>query len=299
MIRRPPRSPLFPSPPLSRSGGAPPRPRPPAPRRAATPPRRSADRGRGPASLPLQASRAFGERATQQRTVRHAGPQRHPVDARLDQLARALLQVPRGGDAPPPPSRPRTGADQDAPAVAVARRGERQDGGGLDGERRLGGRAPEVARARLVDDEEQGDLALFMEGLHEGVSHARRHVPIDGAEIVALLVGADLGELDPLAAKHGAVFAREQRVDEGAGAQLDPLDLAQHLGSDAAPAGVQRRRLRAPAVSAVVPHGTPTASRILAITRSASMSSASASKVRSTRCRNTSKAIALTSSGTT
>src|SRR2546422_5732133 len=56
-------------------------------------------------------------------------------------------------------------------------------------------------------------------------------------------------------------------------------------------------RRATPALLPLVRHGTPTASRIRAITRSASMSSASASKVSSTRCRNTSKAIAFTSSG--
>src|SRR5207249_8806395 len=123
------------------------------------------------------------------------------------------------------------------------------------------------------------------------MTHARRHIPINGAEVVPLLVGAHLGELDALTAEDRAVFAGEERVDEGPGAELDPLDLAQHLGGDGAPAGAHRRHRATATVLARVRHGTPTASRIRAITRSASISSASASNVSSTRCRSTSRAI--------
>src|SRR5437667_211747 len=106
--------------------------------------------------------------------------------------------------------------------------------------------------------------------------HPRRHVPVDRAEVVPLLVLAHFGELDALAAEDRAVFAGEQRIDEIPGAELDPLDLPQHLGGDGAPAGAHRGRRATPALLSFVRHGTPTASRIRAITRSASMSSASA-----------------------
>src|SRR2546426_11618421 len=96
-----------------------------------------------------------------------------------------------------------------------------------------------------------------------------------------------------------AVFAGEERVDERAGAELDPLDLLEDLGSDRAPVRLDRRFGCVPTLLPVVRHGTPTASRILATMRSESISSASASKVSSTRCRSTSHAIAFTSSGTT
>src|SRR5438309_9865552 len=115
--------------------------------------------------------------------------------------------------------------------------------------------------------------------------HPRRHVPVDRAEVVALLVFADFGELDALPAEHRAVFAAEQRVVEAAGAGLAALDLAQHLRGDGAPAPAQRGVLAAAAVDPLVLHGAATASRIFAMSRSESMSSASASNVSSTRCR--------------
>src|SRR2546425_1896733 len=131
------------------------------------------------------------------------------------------------------------------------------------------------------------------------MAHSRRHVPVNRPEVVSLLVLAHLRELDALSTEHRSVFAREERADQGAGAELDALDLAEHFGRDETPAGAERRCLGTPTILAFVPHGTPTASRIFPMTRSESMSSASASKVRSTRCRSTSKAMAFTSSGTT
>src|SRR5690349_21227521 len=115
------------------------------------------------------------------------------------------------------------------------------------------------------------------------MSHPCGHIPVDGAEVVALLILAHLRELDPLPAEHRSVVAGEEGVHQAAGTQLDSLDLPQHFGGDRAPAGAHRGGVSAPALLALIGHGTPTASRILAMTRSESMSSASASKVRSTR----------------
>src|SRR5574341_895626 len=109
------------------------------------------------------------------------------------------------------------------------------------------------------------------------MAHPGGDVPVDGPEVVALLIGADFGELESLAPKHRAVLAAEQGIHQRAGAELDAFDLAQHL-----------RR-----------HGTSTASSTRAITSSASRSSACASNDSSTRCRRTSGATAFTSSGTT
>src|SRR2546430_17611081 len=133
----------------------------------------------------------------------------------------------------------------------------------------------------------------------ERVAHPRRHVPVDRAEVVPLLVLAHLGELDALPPEHRPVFPCEEGADQGTGAQLDALDLPEHFWGDQTPAGAERGGLGTSTILAFVRHGTPTASRILPMTRSESMSSASASKVRSTRCRSTSKAMAFTSSGTT
>src|SRR5213592_1256080 len=188
---------------------------------------------------------------------------------------------------------------QGAQAVVVARRRQCQHGRDLHREARLGVGAPELARAGLVHHEEQRVLALLVVRLHERVAHARRHVPVDRAEVVSLLVLAYLREFDALSTEHRAVFAREERADQGTRAELDALDLPEHFGSDETPAGAKRGALATSTILAFVLHGTPTASRIFPMTRSESMSSASASKVRSTRWRSTSKAMAFTSSGTT
>jgi len=189
--------------------------------------------------------------------------------------------------------------DEGSHAVVVPCGGERQHGGDFDGEAGLGVGTAELQRAGLIDHEQQRHLPLLVVGLHEGMPHPGRDVPVDRAEVVALLVGPDLRELDSLPAEHRPVLARQQRVDEPAGAQLDPLHLPERFGGHDQPASAAPRRTGPPTIFSRVGHGTPTASRILAMTRSESMSSASASNVRSTRWRSTSKAIALTSSGTT
>src|SRR5207247_8735465 len=111
--------------------------------------------------------------------------------------------------------------------------------------------------------------------------------------------GPDILELDASAAEDCAVIAGEEGVDESARAELDPLYLLEDPGGDRAPVRLDRRFGSVPTLLSVVRHGTPTASRILTTMRSASIASASASNVSSTRCRSTSPAIAFTSSGTT
>ena len=140
-----------------------------------------------------------------------------------------------------------------------------------------------MQRTRLVHDEEECELALFHERLDEGMAHPRGDVPIDCPEVVALLVGADLGELDTLAPKDGAVLAREQCIDQAAGAELDPLHMPKHFRRDGPPAHPVGGSPAPPPLLAVECHGTPTASRIFAMTWSAFISSASASNVSSTR----------------
>ena len=137
------------------------------------------------------------------------------------------------------------GEEQRADAIVVARGGQGQHRGNFDREPGLGVGPAEIERPRLVDDQQEGELPLFHECLDEGMAHAGRDIPVDRAEIVALLVGAHFRELDPLPAKDGAVFAREQRVDEAASPELDPLDLLEDVPGD---------------------HGTPTASRMRPIT---------------------------------
>ncbi len=191
------------------------------------------------------------------------------------------------------------GEEQRADAIVVARRRERQHGGDLHGEARFGVGTAEMQRPGLIHDEKDRELAFLHERLHERMAHPGRDVPVDGAKVVAVLILAHFRELDALAAEDGAILTGEERVDEIARPELDPLHVLQDFGSDCPPARAHRRRHGAAALSSRVRHGTPTASRILEMTRSVSTSSASASNVRSTRCRSTSGAIALTSSGTT
>ena len=61
----------------------------------------------------------------------------------------------------------------------------------------------EALARREVDHEHHGHLALFDEHLHEGVVHARRHVPVDRAHVVARLVLAHLAEREPLPLEDG------------------------------------------------------------------------------------------------
>src|SRR3989442_14318143 len=72
--------------------------------------------------------------------------------------------------------------------------------------------------------------------------HPGRDVPVDRAEVIPLLVGPHLRELDALAAEHGAIVPGEEGVDESPGAELDPLDLPEDLGSDCPAARPDRGR---------------------------------------------------------
>ena len=135
-----------------------------------------------------------------------AGSERHEVADDAERVAAAL----RG----PHHVFRNVGEEQRSDAVVVSGGGERQHGGDLHGQPRLGVGAAKVQRTGLVHDEEERELALFHKRLDEGMTHSRRDIPVDCPEVVALLVGADLGELDPLAAEDRAVFAREQGADE-------------------------------------------------------------------------------------
>src|SRR5207249_11414665 len=99
------------------------------------------------------------------------------------------------------------GEEQRPHAVVVPRGGKGQHRADLDRETRLGVRPAEMERSRLIHDEEERQLALFHEGFDERMAHPRRDVPVDGPEVVALLVGTRLRELDPLAAADSALLA--------------------------------------------------------------------------------------------
>jgi hypothetical protein len=171
------------------------------------------------------------------------------------------------------------GEQEHAHAIVVSdcrhREHRRQLGGklaleSLDGSKSL--------RARQVDDEHHGQLALLDVPLHEGSPHARGDVPIDRAHLVAGLVLAHLGELHPLTLEYRAVLAREDGVDEPARAELDELHLPQDLRRHAHRFfRSARRRDFAPAKAELSDHGAGIASRTLLTISSLVTSSASAS----------------------
>ena len=72
--------------------------------------------------------------------------------------------------------------------------------------------------------------ALLGELFDEGGVHAGGHVPIDGADLVAVLVLAELVEVDALALEDGVVLAADGFADEAAGLELDAADLAEDGG---------------------------------------------------------------------
>ena len=93
---------------------------------------------------------------------------------------------------------------------------------------------PEPLRAREIDRQHHGELALLDVTLHVGVAHARRHVPVDRAHLVAGLVLAHLRELHPLPLEYRVILPREEGVHETARADLEQLDLTQDLRRDGA-----------------------------------------------------------------
>src|SRR5262249_40084192 len=132
---------------------------------------------------------------------------------------------------------------QDVPR-ALARRHEPLDAGG-EGEQADPGRVAngaggqhgsrlalllqeraELAAAAAVEQQQHGQLALLDEALDERVAHAGGDVPVDGADVVAGLVLADLLEGDAGALEDAAVLAAEQVFDGAAGPQLEAADLA-------------------------------------------------------------------------
>ena len=138
---------------------------------------------------------------------------------------------PSASSIPTSPARPcrggsgvlRAGAERDEPdAVAAhARRvAERERDPERDVRLAAVGR-PESHRRRAVEHD-PGDEHPLGE-LHPDVrlARARGHVPVDQPDVVARLVGADLGELAAAAEQVRAVIAREQAVDAPADRELE------------------------------------------------------------------------------
>jgi len=83
----------------------------------------------------------------------------------------------------------------------------------------------ELLRARHVHDQQQREVALLHELLHVRRAHARRHVPVDRAHLVAGGVLAHLRELHAAALEHGVVGAADPGLEDHPGPDLDAADL--------------------------------------------------------------------------
>ena len=111
----------------------------------------------------------------------------------------------------------------------------------------------EVHRGGVVEQQPGGQRPLGHGHAHVGLAHARGHVPVDLAHVVARHVRPDGGELDAAADGPGAVLAGHQALDA---ARQRQIERAQQAGG---------RRARVPADPAVRSRTwgrvTPTASR--------------------------------------
>ncbi len=178
------------------------------------------------------------------------------------------------------------GKKKEADLVVVARGGEGKHTGDFGGEFALALRGgAKVAGRRDIDEEDQGPLPFLAVGFQEGAIHAGRHVPVDRADVVAGLVFAHLGKIDPGAFEKGVVGAGHGVVDIAPAANFHLADAPQDFA-------------RLFGLTGLV-HGTGIVSRIRETTSSLVISSASASYVSTTRWRRTSMAMVFTSCGVT
>ncbi len=126
----------------------------------------------------------------------------------------ALLQgMQDGEDLPAARARPDHEVDVEAvedraDAVAMARQESREQRGEIRGHGAfLHVARAEVDRARKIEQEPRGDLAVLVVLAHVRGLQPRGHVPVDMAHVVAILVLADIGEVEPEAAEQRPVVA--------------------------------------------------------------------------------------------
>ena len=90
--------------------------------------------------------------------------------------------------------------------------------------------AAEISRRAHIHDEHHGELALLREFLHEGVAHARGHIPIDRADFIAGLILAHFVEVHPAPLEDAVVIARENGLHETLGLDLERADFLEDFG---------------------------------------------------------------------
>ena len=125
-------------------------------------------------------------------------------------------------------------AEEDQPdLVVVLDRAEGQQGADLHRHIALHAHpGSEIARSAHVHHQHHRKLALLLEDLHEWGAGARGHVPVDAANVVAVLVLAHFGEIHPPSLEDGLVFAGKDLVHETTRRDLDTADLAEDFARD-------------------------------------------------------------------
>ena len=154
----------------------------------------------------------------------------------------------------------------------------------------------EVHARTQVHQQDHRPLPLFLEQLGVGAAGARRHPPVDAANVVPRQIDTGLGELHAATAKTRQVGARHRLASAPRRAQVEALS------AEAQPDEIVDPRLDTgqPGLAGWYGvHGTGTSLSSSSMTASESLPSASASKEIRTRWRRTSWAMDWTSSGDT
>ena len=87
----------------------------------------------------------------------------------------------------------------------------------------------EVAAARYIDKQHDGQLTLLLVDFHIGMVVACGDVPVDVADVVAILIFAHLRECHATPLEGRVVFAREYVLGQSTGLYLDFADLFQQF----------------------------------------------------------------------
>jgi hypothetical protein len=109
--------------------------------------------------------------------------------------------------------------------IAILGGGHRERGGDLGGELALGaaGRA-EAGRRGHVHGEDGGEFALLAEAFHERAAEAVRHIPVNGAHIVAGHVFAEIFEIHAAPLEAAQIRAAHRVVHEAVRADFHAAD---------------------------------------------------------------------------
>ena len=118
----------------------------------------------------------------------------------------------------------RVAVEQRADAVAMPREQARQHGDEIGRDARASSPRSEPKSTRAqVEQKPRGHFAIFVVLAHVRRLQPRSHVPVDVADIVVVLVLAQVGEVEAEAAKQRPVVAVQQPVEPAYDRPLEPL----------------------------------------------------------------------------